>query len=364
MDDLAVADPNILGARIAPDVRRVARVAGNRYNVDPDDLYQEIMLAMLYGTAARNYRPEEGGLLGYLAGVARHIALNMRRTAHAGLELPISQMQVQDDDLNPLDLLGATEIPDPDILIGIAKIESSILDGCRPRQSKPAGPRPRKKQREPNEAHRRFREIRRSLGLTKSAYAEKLHITRSSVDAYEYGKTTTVPEHILRAAEDLARNANLAAEAVEPIDRAVARWAGALNIDLGDTPALAKALQTTSTTIRRWKARQATPSMARLGDIERLVAALSGETKKHELKTVLTVLRKTSASNGENTILDASLLRRFITGAADRPEFSDACARAKHLERVGYGNFVVAPKGEVQEFFISCFALTSLGVDH
>lgn len=115
-----------------------------------------------------------------------------------------------------------------------------------------------------------LRNIRLQLGMTKEMFAEQLGIKQSTLDSYEYGKTNSVPGPVMSAARRLAENSSDdLAEARKKFEglsmnEILQGWAERLGVPIENATLLANMLNTTATTIRRWRDDKVRPDLAKL----------------------------------------------------------------------------------------------------
>jgi len=124
-----------------------------------------------------------------------------------------------------------------------------------------------------------LREIRISLGMSQPEFAGEIGINVPRLSSYEYGKTVGVPAHVMAEArrvrdEYLQSRGNLHVKfARMKMSELVASWAAQITDALmliGELPAnavsvddsyLARTLQVTETTLRRWRNDRARPTV-------------------------------------------------------------------------------------------------------
>lgn len=352
-------DPSVLHAQLSPAISRAAKIIGSKYNIDVDDLAQEVTLVMLYGTGAKNYDISQP-LLPYMIGLAARVGLGMRRRDRMATELPVSSLMDEDEGALFFERSCTTETADMDVLVGIAKIveaKSSMgtANGKAVDAPRQAFKRPREKTI--TAVHRRFREIRLALGLSKRNYALALHITHASVDAYEYGKTLTIPENVMESTESLIEN--IASEKVESrsIHDLLLDWAKVLGLRFEDNNALAKQFGTTATTIRRWKAGAASPSSQKVRHLKAIAENYSGETLRRDMRSLLGILISTMASSNDLVLLDYVLVHRILAMTEGRAEFTIMSSMLTDMAAKESNGYVVADVRSMKAFVDQCKAL-------
>lgn len=137
--------------------------------------------------------------------------------------------------------------------------------------------------------HRELREIRIKMGMTKPQFAKSIEVHITSLDAYEYGKTKTVPKSVMDTARLLASNFTDEFFEVKQIfanmqmSQIVHRWAGMASIDVDDFDKLAVLLGTTRTTIRRWLSNESRAEISKLSALEKIVKERSEGTFTREI---------------------------------------------------------------------------------
>lgn len=113
-------------------------------------------------------------------------------------------------------------------------------------------------------------DIRNTLHMSQPDFAAALGINVPCLSAYEYGRTKKVPDHTMMAARELLAGGNKAVEDViatydgTPMSEIINRWADEMQVRQDDLHTLAVMLQTTETTIRRWRNNEARPKVQAL----------------------------------------------------------------------------------------------------
>jgi DNA-binding transcriptional regulator YiaG len=145
-----------------------------------------------------------------------------------------------------------------------------------------------------------LRNIRVRLGMTKEVFAEQLGIKQSTLDSYEYGKTISVPESVMESARLLAENSSDdLAEARKKFEgrsmsEILQEWADRLGIPVENATALGNMLNTTSTTIRRWRDDKVRPDLAKLASLDTQITLGPDAAAMFAARQAITRLRKES----------------------------------------------------------------------
>lgn len=115
-----------------------------------------------------------------------------------------------------------------------------------------------------------LRAIRIRLGMTKHGFANALGIRQCTLDSYEYGKTKGVPVGLMDSARTLevqkSDSISTSREMFEAksMSAILSEWAEKLNIPMDNAAALGRLLNTTPTTIRRWRENKVRPDIGKL----------------------------------------------------------------------------------------------------
>jgi DNA-binding transcriptional regulator YiaG len=125
-----------------------------------------------------------------------------------------------------------------------------------------------------------LREIRIKMQKNKPQFARDIGIHLSSLDAYEYGRTKTVPEDVMTRARELERNftddlAHVRAKfGSMEMSKIVAMWANQCGMEIGDADGLSVLLCTTRTTLRRWLNDESKADIERIAQLDEMVNKL------------------------------------------------------------------------------------------
>lgn len=98
--------------------------------------------------------------------------------------------------------------------------------------------------------------IRNTLDLSQHVFAELIEIGKPRLVSYEQGRTTGVPEPIMKAARELLKNkGRVKGDRYARMDmpEIIAEWSKDLNIDYGDDNKLSNFIGASTEAILRWK---------------------------------------------------------------------------------------------------------------
>lgn len=127
------------------------------------------------------------------------------------------------------------------------------------------------------EDHQKLRFTRLKMGRTKPQFAKELGIQLATLDAYEYGRTKTVPPAVMEKAKVLAENfTDIFAGARGKFNsltmsQIVTKWAEDMNIPVSDADKLAALLGTTRTTIKRWLTNESRADIEKLASLNEMI---------------------------------------------------------------------------------------------
>lgn len=307
-------DENQFAAYIFPTLKRLARVVGHRQGVDPDDLASELWIltrTKLLETFDPMLLPSTGGIEPYLMGCARLISSpnGVRNLRAPKEEICVSDIRHDDDAESAFGQEFFENVPDPnsehalsdrhrqrlldEIQLRLCDNEKKGLDPTKNiggqakkkehnNMKKSAVPgvrlvaQPRTKnvlpmppKRPPKTAilsldQEELVNIRKKLGYSQDLFAKALNIGVPCLASYEYGRTSCVPENIMKAARELLDEVGCAdAKEYEniPMNEILAKWAKQLGIDYSDDISLSKALTVSPATISRWKNNKTRPPL-------------------------------------------------------------------------------------------------------
>jgi transcriptional regulator with XRE-family HTH domain len=140
--------------------------------------------------------------------------------------------------------------------------------------SAPSTPQPTEAKKkvvyELSEDQKELRNIRIRLGMTKQSFAAALKLKQCTLDSYEYGKTKGVPKPLMDSARELesakAEKISSSRELFESrtMSSILGEWAEKLHIPMDNSAALGRLLNTTPTTIRRWRENKVRPDLTKL----------------------------------------------------------------------------------------------------
>lgn len=280
---------------LSPMLRRLSRWAADKYKVNgfADDIYQELAIALV-GDAGKKWNPKQP-IFSYMAGWAWRIASSMEveisressydelyQSTESEVFNKSSDREIMDwknliaDENTPENFVIEKELNDisskPEEL-GIslsvldrelARVDSSLKTSARKGVQERVGTQdnnedpPKRKYQSRKKimvVNQRLLTLRNSVGFTRADMASALGLTLSRYAAFESGKIKSVPESIYQQAESLAQNASWrvrASKEIEdlPMSRIIDLWCSKLGID--DPMELAKILDVSSRTMRRW----------------------------------------------------------------------------------------------------------------
>jgi len=236
---------------------------------------------------------------------ARNLARNAKWQRQHTPSMP--DVNEQENDTTAADQFGALWVGDPEdvtnlvsrkialekvsALLGSAKANPAANHGLMPgvvlvqkQPPLPEGidhPRPeRGKGSRLSADQRELVEIRRTLCMTQSEFAEALNINVPRLSSWEYGRTKGVPAYYMAKARELlalgnrARQQGKALFEHKTMSEILAEWASVLQLDLEDTSSMASLLGVSEPTIRRWRTNEVKPSIANLVRYNALVQQL------------------------------------------------------------------------------------------
>lgn len=130
-----------------------------------------------------------------------------------------------------------------------------------------AASKQRKKQRELSPTCARLREIRLDLGMTQEAFSDQLGIPTTTLLSYEYGRTPTVRDELMKRAEEIFKEQKEfvrynKTQSNRPMAEILQEWCDTLSIDFVPEQygALADALGVDKSTLHRWVNNEMRPS--------------------------------------------------------------------------------------------------------
>lgn len=124
-----------------------------------------------------------------------------------------------------------------------------------------------------SEDQKELRAIRVRLGMTKHGFSKALDIKQCTLDSYEYGKTKGVPLTLMESARALEEKKKGSISSsremfeTKSMSLILGEWAEKLNIPLDNAAALGRLLNTTPTTIRRWRDNKVRPDISKLSKL-------------------------------------------------------------------------------------------------
>jgi transcriptional regulator with XRE-family HTH domain len=161
---------------------------------------------------------------------------------------------------------------------------------------------------------RDLRDIRISLGMTKQSFSSALNVKQCTLDSYEYGKTKGVPKDLMDKARKLAsdRGEMMSSSRIlfddKPMSSILGEWAEKLNIPMDNSAALSRLLNTTPTTIRRWRENKVRPDLNKLTKLaERVNQGPIGAQKISAIYALKKLRSDSAESKGLVFIPDSAL---------------------------------------------------------
>lgn len=125
--------------------------------------------------------------------------------------------------------------------------------------------------------------IRSKLELSQHVFAERLEISKSRLVSYEQGRTSCVPEDIMKAAKALLKSGGrVKGDRYEnmTMPEIIAEWARDLDIDYGDDVKLSNCIDVSPEAISRWKNMDTRPEPMLLKQYREIVRDLKDRFKK------------------------------------------------------------------------------------
>jgi DNA-binding transcriptional regulator YiaG len=331
-------DESQFAAFIFPTLQRLAKVVGYRQGVDAEDLASELWI-LTRTKLMETFDPTLGGIESFLMGSARQISSpnGVRNLRAPQKEICMSDFEVElldkDNILmeNPIGVIDSR--PDPhsesafsdahrkgkldEILLrlcdnkkkvpwlteyisdrannGSRKMKKSAVPGVTlvAKKERPINVLPMPAKRPPKTAklsldQEELVNIRHQLSYSQDLFAKALNIGVPCLASYEYGRTSGVPENIMKKARGLLNEVGCAdAKEYEniPMNEILAKWAEQLDIPYENDVALSKALTVSPATISRWKNNKTRPPL--IGKPGR-----PGESGKLGLKQLRELVRK------------------------------------------------------------------------
>lgn len=138
-------------------------------------------------------------------------------------------------------------------------------------------------------------DIRNKLDLSQQVFAELIDIGKPRLVSYEQGRTTSVPEEIMKAARDLLKNNGRVKGdryAKMGMPEIIAEWAKDLNVDYDDDVQLSNFIGASAEAIQRWKNSEARPGPLMLKQYREMVRDLKARLKSSvAAKNVLAIVK-------------------------------------------------------------------------
>lgn len=165
-----------------------------------------------------------------------------------------------------------------------------------------------------SEDQKELRSIRMSLGMTKHGFSKVLNIKQCTLDSYEYGKTKGVPLPLMDSARTLASEKSTmilnSKEMFESksMSSILEEWAETLHIPAANATALGMMLNTTATTIRRWRKNEVRPDIGKLSKLAaRVQLGPVSALKISAIYAVKKIRRSSAESKGSVFIPETSI---------------------------------------------------------
>lgn len=125
--------------------------------------------------------------------------------------------------------------------------------------------------------------IRNTLGLSQHVFAESIEISIPRLVSYEQGRTTGVPERIMKDARTLLKNGGrVKGDRYAHMDmpEIIAEWANGLNVDYDDDVKLSNFIGASAEAISRWKNSETRPAPLMLKQYREIVRDLKARLEK------------------------------------------------------------------------------------
>jgi DNA-binding transcriptional regulator YiaG len=141
--------------------------------------------------------------------------------------------------------------------------------------------------------------IRNELGLSQHVFAESIEISKPRLVSYEQGRTTGVPERIMKDARTLLKNGGRVKGdryAHMGMPEIIAEWANDLNVDYNDDVKLSNFIGASVEALSRWKNSGTRPAPLMLKQYREIVRDLKVRLEKSSVavKSALTVVRESA----------------------------------------------------------------------
>lgn len=175
-----------------------------------------------------------------------------------------------------------------------------------------------------------LRSIRIRLGMTKQVFAKALEIKQCTLDSYEYGKTKGVPADTMKSAHALdSQKSDLISSSRQqfeskPMSTILGDWAEKLNIPIDNATALGRLLNTTPTTIRRWRENKVRPDISKLAKLAARVSQGPDGALKIAAIYAIKKIRSDSAESKGSVFIPENALHAALQRLRDIPGPSDA----------------------------------------
>lgn len=162
-----------------------------------------------------------------------------------------------------------------------------------------------------------LRQIRLRLKMTKQTFSAALKIKQCTLESYEYGKTKGVPTVYMDRARELEKKNADETTKLESLDKLpmsqiLEQWAEKLHVPVDNASILGALLNTTPTTIRRWRENKVRPDISRLSMLDSIVNSGPDGAKKAIAIGTLNKLKSHSASADGASFMPIELYERCV----------------------------------------------------
>jgi transcriptional regulator with XRE-family HTH domain len=159
-----------------------------------------------------------------------------------------------------------------------------------------------------------LRGIRVRLGMTKESFSTALKVKQCTLDSYEYGKTKGVPKQLMESARELeskrSEKISNSRELFEnrTMSSILGEWAEKLHVPMDNSAALGRLLNTTPTTIRRWRENKVRPDIGKLSKLaSRVEKGPIGAMKIAALTAIRKLRSDSGVTKGQIFVPEASV---------------------------------------------------------
>ncbi|WP_297472971.1 helix-turn-helix transcriptional regulator [Ferrovum sp.] len=189
------------------------------------------------------------------------------------------------------------------LLPGFSPMSDDDLKGIIEDGTRPVTTRPKKRDLSCKPDHAELRHIRETLGYSQAVMAQRLGIGVPTYSSYEYGRTESVPEHIMvLAREELAIEKaqinTLRKKYDMPMVQIIHRWSAMAGIDQNSNQEVASLCGVSIPTVSRWRNNQIKPDLYALVRYEQNVIDRVSIRKKIEAELLSKTLAKHTHNDG------------------------------------------------------------------